>query len=204
MAVLEKLFKVQQELKAPKNKNNSSGNYKYRSAEDILEAVKPLLKAQKLVMALDDEIIEVNNCSYVKAKVTLYDIEAGDSFNVSASAREADIKNGMDDSQITGATSSYARKYALNGLFLIDDTKDADSDEWRLEQEKKAEYEAKKIKKQPITQANVDALILAAKAKDISEDKILARYGKTDLMDLTQEEWTSAMRCIDKSPCKQE
>jgi len=120
------LTKIQQELNAPKNQRNNFGKYNYRSCEDILEAVKPLLG--DLVLTVSDDIIEVGGRIYVKATATIITSE-GDSLEVSAMAREAADKKGMDDAQITGAASSYARKYALNGLFLIDDSKDADTNE---------------------------------------------------------------------------
>jgi hypothetical protein len=124
-SIHEALMNVQKELKAPKSQRNNFGNYNYRSQEDILEAVKPLLHDNGLHMIISDEIQVVGERVYVKATVT---ISNGDKeLSVSASARESLSKKGMDESQITGATSSYARKYALNGLFLIDDTKDADA-----------------------------------------------------------------------------
>lgn len=125
--IYKKLIEVQNELKAPKSQFNSFGNYKYRNQEDILEAVKPLLAKHKLTMFINDEIEEISGRFYVKATVTLADIEDGFQLSITASAREEETKKGMDGSQITGASSSYARKYALNGLFLIDDTKDSDS-----------------------------------------------------------------------------
>jgi hypothetical protein len=121
----QKLVAIQQELKAPKNQFNGFGKYKYRSLEDILEAVKPLLKEHKLVLTLDDEIVNVGEFNYVQAIARLSD--GNEVWQVKAYARESVTKKGMDDSQITGSTSSYARKYALNGLFAIDDSKDADS-----------------------------------------------------------------------------
>lgn len=127
MSVYEKLMNVQAELKAPKAQKNNFGNYNYRSAEDILEAVKPLLSANKLAITISDAITAVNDRVYVKATVKVNCIETKEYVEVSASAREAEMKKGMDSSQVTGATSSYARKYALNGMFAIDDTKDADS-----------------------------------------------------------------------------
>ena len=121
------LRQVQQELKAPKGQTNNFGKYKYRSCEDILEAVKPLLEKHGCTMVIHDDIVKVGKRIYVKASVDFTDGKITTS--VSAFAREAETKKGMDDSQITGTASSYARKYALNGLFLIDDTKDADTDE---------------------------------------------------------------------------
>ena len=120
---VEKLAIIQQKLKAPKNQHNKFGNYKYRSCEDILEGVKPLLG--DLVLTVNDDIQMIGDRIYVKATATITDGE--NSISNQAFARESLIKKGMDDSQITGTASSYARKYALNGLFLIDDTKDADS-----------------------------------------------------------------------------
>jgi len=122
--VHEILAKIQSELKAPKGQTNNFGKYKYRSCEDIVEAVKPLLKGATLT--LSDEMIEVGGRVYVKATASLTDTGLS-MVSVTACAREAETKKGMDDAQITGAASSYARKYALNGLFAIDDTKDADA-----------------------------------------------------------------------------
>ena len=128
----EKLTKslgdVQFKLKAPKGQVNSFGHYNYRSCEDILEAVKPLLHEAGLTLTLSDDVIAVGNRVYVKATATVTD--GAESISNTAFAREAESKKGMDDSQVTGTASSYARKYALNGLFAIDDTKDADTDEY--------------------------------------------------------------------------
>lgn len=137
MSVYEKLSKVQSELKAPKGQYNSFGKYKYRSCEDILEAVKPLNAKHGVVLTVGDEIVEIANRFYVKATATLVDIESGEKVTNTALAREDDAKKGMDGSQITGTASSYARKYCLNGLYCIDDTKDADTDEYRAQQERK-------------------------------------------------------------------
>ncbi|WP_418309558.1 ERF family protein [Phascolarctobacterium succinatutens] len=137
MSVYEKLSKVQSELKAPKGQYNSFGKYKYRSCEDILEAVKPLNAKHGVVLTVSDEVVEISNRFYVKATATLVDIESGEKVTNTALAREDDAKKGMDGSQITGTASSYARKYCLNGLFCIDDTKDADTDEYRAQQERK-------------------------------------------------------------------
>ncbi len=123
---MKELIQIQQELKAPKNQKNSFGGYNYRSCEDILEAVKPLIHAAGCDMIIDDRIIAVEGRVYVEATVKLMN-QDGKHICVSASARESETKKGMDAAQITGAASSYARKYALNGLFLIDDTKDADA-----------------------------------------------------------------------------
>ena len=139
---MHRLITIQQELKAPKNQKNNFGGYNYRSCEDILEAVKPLLKKQNLSLIIQDEVISIDggyqitekdktiitsNRVYIKATATLYDDTGKQIASTSALAREEEVKRGMDASQLTGATSSYARKYALNGLFAIDDTKDADA-----------------------------------------------------------------------------
>jgi hypothetical protein len=126
MSISEKLLKIQSELKAPKGQYNSFGKYKYRSCENILEAVKPLLKKQNMTLILVDELQQIGERYYIKATATIIDIETSEKLNISAFAREEETKKGMDGSQITGASSSYARKYALNGLFLIDDNADSD------------------------------------------------------------------------------
>ena len=124
-------MKIQVEMKAPKNLKNSFGNYNYRNAEGILEALKPYEKKYKVTTTISDEVVEVAGRVYVKAIATIRDIESDEEYSVVAFAREAETKKGMDDAQVTGATSSYARKYALNGLFLLDDSKDPDSDEYQ-------------------------------------------------------------------------
>lgn len=126
----EALMAVQSELKAPKGQMNKFGGYKYRSCEDILEAVKPILKAHSLVLWLSDKPVIVDSWHYIEATATV-ESQDGATYTVTAYAREPEFKKGMDDSQITGTASSYARKYALNGLFCIDDTKDADTDEYQ-------------------------------------------------------------------------
>lgn len=123
---MENLIKIQSELKAPKGQYNSFGKYRYRSAEDILEAVKPLCAKYNCQLTLSDELQSIGERYYVKATVSITD--GKETVSVSAYAREEETKKGMDGSQITGTASSYARKYALNGLFCIDDTKDADTD----------------------------------------------------------------------------
>lgn len=125
--IYEKLGAIQAKLKAPKGQFNEFGKYKYRSCEDVLEAVKPLLSEYKCVLLLRDSIESAEGRVYIKATAQFFDIEAPETFiEVTAYAREEETKKGMDASQVTGATSSYARKYALNGLFCIDDTKDSD------------------------------------------------------------------------------
>lgn len=124
----EKVTRVQSELKAPKGQYNSFGKYRYRSQEDILEAVKPILAKYGLFINVSDEIVMIGERYYIKATATIGD--GANSISTNAYARESAEKKGMDESQVTGTASSYARKYALNGLLAIDDTKDADTDEY--------------------------------------------------------------------------
>lgn len=138
--MLEKLMKIQQELKAPKGQYNDYSNFKYRSCEDILEAVKPLLAKYKCVLTLNDVLEQVGDRYYIKAIATLYDVESDGKIENCANAREEESKKGMDASQLSGSTSSYARKYALNGLFAIDDTKDADTNEYQKQTKKEPSY----------------------------------------------------------------
>lgn len=154
MGVYEKLIKVQCELKAPKGQYNSFGKYNYRSCEDILEGLKSVLEKHKATLILSDSIEVIDGRFYVKAVATFVDIESGEKIENCAYARESLEKRGMDDSQVTGATSSYARKYALNGLFLIDDTKDADTDEYQNQQNDTKQ--TKKVATKPSVEENVD------------------------------------------------
>jgi hypothetical protein len=125
--VRQKLQGIQSSLKAPKGQTNKFGGYKYRSCEDILTSVKPLLAEWGCTLTIADDVVEVGGRIYVKATAIIADIETQDHLFTTAFAREAEVKKGMDDAQITGSASSYARKYALNGLFAIDDTKDPDA-----------------------------------------------------------------------------
>lgn len=137
--IITKLATIQKELKAPKNQFNKFGNYKYRSCEDILESLKSLLEKTKTSLKISDELVLLGDRFYVKATATLYDLESEEKIENTAYAREEETKKGMDGSQITGTASSYARKYALNGLFLIDDTKDADTNEYHKQTNKAKE-----------------------------------------------------------------
>ena len=148
MTLKEKLMHIQEELKAPKNLKNTFGGYNYRSAENILEALKPLLVKYGATVTITDNIEEIGGRIYVKSTATIWDtdststysinsngieVSTADALTVTAYAREAETKKGMDDAQVTGATSSYARKYALNGLFLLDDTEDVDSEAYQAQ-----------------------------------------------------------------------
>ena len=173
MGIKEKLLTIQSELKAPKGQYNSFGKYKYRSCEDILEAVKPLLKANNCYLTICDELIQVGERYYIKATATITDVEAAAEISNSAYARESESKSGMDASQITGTASSYARKYALNGLFCIDDTKDADTDEHAQQTGKTA---AKKTAPKKVTEEQIAVIrtIAESQGKELNEEAIKA------------------------------
>lgn len=182
MNIYEKLLKAQVELKAPKGQYNSFGKYKYRSCEDILEALKPVLDKFKLTLFIKDDVIEVNARNYVKATIVLVNIEKPDEIiETSALAREEETKKGMDGSQITGASSSYARKYALNGMFMIDDTKDSDSTNTHGKEEK-TEAERKK--------EAIEAINKLADTEEKTEKvfDMIAKFNKNSLLDCTPEE----------------
>jgi len=186
MNIYEKLSNIQNELKAPKGQTNKFGGYKYRSCEDILEAVKPLLKANKCILILSDEIKEVGyeeqSRFYVEATASLIDCESENNIAIrnTAYARESKEKKGMDDSQITGTASSYARKYALNGLFCIDDTKDADTDEFTKQQQS---IDEEKV----IDKTKVQALNKSIENAGITDEVIeliLSGYGYTSTSEI--------------------
>ena len=180
MNVYEKLANVQASLKAPKGQFNAFGKYKYRSCEDVVESVKPLLKQNGLLLTMTDEIRNIEGRFYVAATATIIDVSDGKSIMVTAYAREEESKKGMDGSQVTGASSSYARKYALNGLFAIDDNKDSDSTnvgdhEPRQEVKQEVKQETKKTPRQlliaRLNELNIDVNAYA-KANNLN--------GKTD------------------------
>jgi len=158
MGMAAKMLKIQNELKAPKNQYNNYGGYAYRSCEDIVNALKPLLAGESLFMYISDSVEQIGDRYYIKATVSLTDCESGEKLENTAFAREPVAKKGMDESQITGTASSYARKYALNGLFCIDDCKDADTNEC-----------ARETKNKPITEYNCQEcgkVIIGAKKQD--------------------------------------
>ena len=211
MNIYEKLLKAQVELKAPKGQYNSFGKYKYRSCEDILEALKPVLDKLKLALFISDEIVEVGGSyktskkdeiietigrKYVKATITLVNIEKPDEIiETSALAREEETKKGMDGSQITGASSSYARKYALNGMFMIDDTKDSDSTNTQGKDESKPDEE----KKQAFLNSK-EGMIERLK-ESLSSDKlskVLGAYNVNELWEMTTEQLKEACQKIFK------
>ena len=191
MSVYKKLIEVQTKLKAPKNQYNSFGKYSYRNCEDILEALKPILKEVGATIIISDEVVSVNERYYVKATVKFIDTETGDMVEASANAREEDNKKGMDSSQLTGSTSSYARKYALNGLFAIDDTKDSDFTNTHDKEDKKKTLEV-------ISEAQAKRMYMLAKGKDTNMVKqILANYGFNESRDITKDKYNAICEAIE-------
>lgn len=190
MSIYEKLLSIQTELKVPKSQYNEFGGYNYRNCEDVAEALKPLLKQHNATVLLTDEIENIGDRFYVRATATFIDIESGEKVTVSALAREELSKKGMDGSQVTGASSSYARKYALNGLFCIDDTKDSDT--LNNSKEYTAPPKAQKQPTKPVQpQKQASSVIICpvcgkpiqpVRAKDgsgyIPADAIIRQYGK--------------------------
>lgn len=172
----ERLSKLQEELKAPKNLYNSFGKYSYRNAEGILEAVKPLLVKYGLVLNISDDVVVVGERYYIKATATVRDVASFDKISSTACAREALDKKGMDDSQISGTASSYARKYALNGLFLLDDTKDADTDEYHNQSNGKGKKDDAKEEKAFNEQAQKDLAELATEPQKKSITEICKKH----------------------------
>ena len=213
MNIYEKLLKAQIELKAPEGQYNSFGKYKYRSCEDILEALKPVLDKLKLTLFISDEIVEVGGSyktikkdetvesegrKYVKATITLVNIEKPDEqIRTSALAREEETKKGQDGSQITGTSSSYARKYALNGLFLIDDTKDNDTSDSKIERGNRAEEERKKVEEY----LNSRPGMIERLKENLSSDKlekVLKAYKVEEIWQMSDEQLKEACEKIFK------
>lgn len=194
MNIYEKLTEVQNELKAPKSKYNSFGKYNYRSCEDILEAVKPILKSKRLAMTVKDDVFNIGDRFYIMATVTVYDCESEEKVTTTAYAREDADKKGMDGSQITGSSSSYARKYALNGMFAIDDTKDADG--WNTH-DKDRTVEKKEAER--ATEEQVAKLRALYKGK---EDKLTELLDKYDITSPVQFKRMEIQSVIDKLEAK--
>ncbi len=194
MNIYEKLTEVQNELKAPKSKYNSFGKYNYRSCEDILEAVKPILKSKRLAMTVKDDVFNIGDRFYIMATVTVFDCESEEKVTTTAYAREDADKKGMDGSQITGSSSSYARKYALNGMFAIDDTKDADS--WNTN-DKDRTVEKKEAER--ATEEQIAKLRALYKGKEDKLMELLDKYGITSPVQFKRMEIQSV---IDKLEAK--
>ena len=194
---------IQTELKAPKNLFNKFGGYKYRNAEGICEAVKPYLAEYNCALVLGDEVLECGGRVYIKSIARLYDVETKQEVYATAMAREAESKKGMDDSQITGTATSYARKYALNGLFLLDDTKDADTEESRTERierakEQELQDEAEKIAEEKISPVMVDALKMALTSNGVKESQILSHFNIEKLEDMNTIQYRETNDMLEK------
>ena len=205
MNIYQSLNYIQSNLKAPKNKYSSYGDYHYRSCEDVLEGVKPHLQETNTCLVISDEIVTIGGHNYIKATATLYSADGGAISN-SAYAKEPLEKKKMDPAQVTGSTSSYARKYALNGLFAIDDTKDVDTDEHKKEinkDESKKEATKSNSKKQSTNETNamrdkrvreeyLKTILTYAGKKNIDNNSISNQihmmFGKQSSKDLTEEE----------------
>ena len=191
MNVYEKLIAIQSELKAPKSQYNNFGKYSYRNCEDILEALKPLLKEHKSTIYISDEIVTVLDRFYIKATVTFIDAETGEKIINTAYAREEECKKGMDGSQVTGASSSYARKYALNGMFAIDDTKDSDFTNTTA-----------KGNDATLSEAQIKRLLAIASKVNISADdvkKVVAKsFGVQDLRKMNKQQYDEICSRLEK------
>ena len=195
MNVYEKLIAIQSELKAPKSQYNSFGKYAYRNCEDILESLKPLLKEHKSTIYISDEIVTVLERFYVKATVTFIDAETGESITNTAYAREEESKKGMDGSQVTGASSSYARKYALNGMFAIDDTKDSDFTNTTIKGDNTG-----------LSEAQIKRLLAIASKVNISADDVkivvAKSFGVQDLRKMNKQQYDEICSRLEKKGSK--
>ena len=191
MNVYEKLIAIQSELKAPKSQYNSFGKYSYRNCEDILESLKPLLKEHKSTIYISDEIVTVLERFYVKATVTFIDAETGEKIINTAYAREEEDKKGMDGSQVTGSSSSYARKYALNGMFAIDDTKDSDFTNTTVKGDNSA-----------LSEAQIKRLLAIASKVNISADDVKVvvakKFGVQDLRKMNKQQYDEICSRLEK------
>ena len=181
------MIEIQAQLKAPKNQRNTFGNYNYRSCEDVLEAVKPLCAEKEALLTITDSIEQIGDKYFVKATAT-YQHESFTT-SVDAYAMHALTKKGMDDSQITGAASSYARKYALNGLFLIDDSKDADAQD-----NAKIERQPEKI----ITQSQLAELLALISEVAADEHKLLAYFKIPSVDEIPASKYAAIIRALEK------
>lgn len=196
--IYEKLLQIQTKLKAPKSSYNTFGSFHYRTCEDILEALKPLLKETKTVVLIRDEVVRMDERYYIKAVVRFIDCETGEAIEGYAYAREEREKKGADSSQITGAASSYARKYALNGLFCIDDTKDADSSHTTQKAASENKNTSQRDTSSKIDNKKIQIIQdLAKKYEDrgMKIEKLLKMYQLKDIADMTTQQYSD---CINK------
>jgi hypothetical protein len=205
MNIYEKLNYIQCNLHAPKNQFNSFSNYNYRSCEDILEGLKPLLKETETAIAISDEIVSVEDRIYVKATVILMDCKKDgnkESVSNTAFAREALAKKGMDEAQITGAASSYARKYALNGLFAIDDVKDPDSKDNRDKPGNDIQKKKEELANEFIGDDETKSLEAESERTGVVIGQILKTYGLELLSEMRMGDYYSCMKLFEKQPTR--
>lgn len=207
MGLVDKLSHIQRRMKVPKDMKNTFGNYYYRNSESIFEAFKPFSEEYKVSLTVSDEIVIVGDRIYVKAIAKLTDCETAEEISTTAFAREASSKKGMDDSQITGTASSYARKYAMNGLFLLDDTKDPDTDEAREEQNNKSASASGKINGKSGNE--IEKLLEKLKSEcvrtGVGEKLILQDYkGTKSIADLSEYQLNEVLKKMGKTPNKKE
>lgn len=196
MGIYEKLLTLQAKLKVPKGQYSDFGGYYYRSCEDITEAAKPLLVEVKAVLLLTDEIVVIGNRTYVKAVAKLIDTESDGVVEVDGYAREDESQKGKDVAQITGSCSSYARKYALNGLFALDDAKDADALPPVQQPAEKPAGSQKPAEK--VTSYQMGQLQALAKQKGVAVDSVVAGYKINNLQDMDTKQWAQAMNSLRK------
>lgn len=192
MNIYEKLSQIQQKLAAPKNQYNKFGEYYYRSCEDILEGLKPFLKELNVALTLTDEMVMIGERYYIKATATLFNCEGDDKVQNVAYARETESRPKMDVSQITGSASSYARKYALNGLFCIDDVKDEDAkdnSQKETEKPKQSEVKQEEVEKAKIPEVKVQALISRCETEGVKVDTIKTLYKVSSFADLNEKQF---------------
>ena len=213
MTIYEKLLKIQSSISVPKNQHNKFGNYDYRCCEDILSALKPFLEETKCTLTVNDELVLIGERYYIKSTATLIDCESGETIFNESYAREEESKKGMDASQITGTASSYARKYALNGLLLLDDVKDADTDEnYRQNQNaksKKSQQENQNVggvnknlknsaSKNVIDKKTVETLRKRFKDNGIDEAKVCSTYKVSELSELSVSQHNNITQYFEK------
>lgn len=191
--ICRKLASIQEELFVPKGNKNSFGNYNYRTCEDILKAVKPLCSKNNCVLKMDNDLVEVAGRVYVRATVKLFDCESGQCAISRAIAREPESKKGMDEAQVTGASLSYARKYALAGLFCIDNEKDADVTNKQSKEEETHDT---------VSAQQLNAIYKELERTGISESKILDFIKKKHLEEATQEDYLLIMKKLNVTPDK--
>ena len=209
MSVYLKLVNVQTKLKAPKSQYNKFGKYSFRNCEDILEALKPLIEEEKAIVSLSDSVVLIGERYYIEASAKFIDAETGEIVEVKGLAREEDSKKGMDSSQLTGSTSSYARKYALNGLFAIDDTKDSDTTNTHGKSDSKPKQTNNNINikpnMNPVSEANIISegqmkrmyVLAKGKAPEMVKE-IITKYGFTSSKDVTRDKYKNICDEIEK------